>query len=92
MCHVFFNLQLYYSYFSDNAFKEGYTLYPILMRPHSRGKIRLRSASPVIQPQIEANYLSDYRDVLVLIEGVNWDISCVITLYINKVFHFSLLI
>ena len=70
-----FKFQLYYSYFSDNAFKEGYTLYPILMRPYSRGKIRLRSASPVIQPQIEANYLSDYRDVLVLIEGVNCDIS-----------------
>ena len=62
--------ELYYSYFSDNAFREGYTLYPILSRPYSRGRIKLVSSSPIVQPKIEANYLSDYRDVLILIEGL----------------------
>ena len=28
------------------------------------------SSSPIVQPKIEANYLSDYRDVLILIEGL----------------------
>ena len=67
--HIKLLFQLYYSYFSDNAFKEGYTLYPILMRPYSRGQIKLRSSNPLIQPSIDTNYLSDYRDVQVLIEG-----------------------
>ena len=39
------------------------------MRPYSRGQIKLRSSNPLIQPSIDANYLSDPRDVQVLIEG-----------------------
>ena len=39
------------------------------MRPYSRGRIQLGSADPLIQPRIHTNYLSDYRDVQVLIEG-----------------------
>ena len=39
------------------------------MRPYSRGQIKLRSSNPLIQPSIDTNYLSDYRDVQVLIEG-----------------------
>ena len=39
------------------------------MRPYSRGQIKLRSSYPLIQPSIDTNYLSDPRDVQVLIEG-----------------------
>ena len=39
------------------------------MRPYSRGQIKLRSSNPLLQPSIDANYLSDPRDVQVLIEG-----------------------
>src|SRR5262249_11432779 len=38
--------------------------------PESRGRIRLRSASPLDAPAIEANYLCAQSDLRTLIEGV----------------------
>jgi choline dehydrogenase-like flavoprotein len=41
-----------------------------LMRPHSRGRLRLRSANPGAQPWIEFRMLSDPRDLAALRDGV----------------------
>jgi choline dehydrogenase len=41
-----------------------------LVRPRSRGEIRLRSADVMAPPIIRANYLQDAGDVAVLVEGV----------------------
>jgi choline dehydrogenase len=41
-----------------------------LVRPRSRGEIRLRSTDPLAAPVIRANYLSEAADVAALIEGV----------------------
>ncbi|SFR90316.1 Choline dehydrogenase [Microbacterium sp. cf046] len=38
---------------------EGVTVGAILLRPHSRGTIRLRSADPADKPEIDPRYLSD---------------------------------
>lgn len=48
----------------------GYMLHACQLRPHSRGRIRLLSADPLADPAIEANYLSDERDLPVLIEAI----------------------
>lgn len=40
-----------------------------LVRPRSRGDIRLHSADPLAAPRIRANYLHDAADVAALIEG-----------------------
>lgn len=40
---------------------DGYTLHACFLRPASRGRIRLASASAGDKPRIEANYLSDTR-------------------------------
>ena len=63
------SFQVFDDYFVDNAFREGFSMYPILTRPLSRGRIKLRSSDPSDYPIIEPNYLSDLRDVKTLIEG-----------------------
>jgi choline dehydrogenase len=42
----------------------------VLLRPESRGELRLRSSDPNDPPLIEPRYLSDDRDVQVLVAGV----------------------
>ena len=56
-------------YFVNNAFKEGFSMYPILSRPKSRGRISLRSSDPKDYPRIQPNYLTHPDDVKTLIEG-----------------------
>ena len=50
----------------------GYTMHACMLRPKSRGTIRLKSANPGDKPAIHANYLSDETgyDLRLLIEGV----------------------
>lgn len=48
----------------------GYTLRVCALRPHSRGRITLRSADPAAPPRIEPNYLTDPRDLDTLLAGL----------------------
>ncbi len=50
----------------------GFTMHACMLRPRSRGEIRLASADPDAKPAIHANYLSDAEgyDLDMLIEGV----------------------
>ncbi|XP_049274576.1 glucose dehydrogenase [FAD, quinone] isoform X2 [Rhipicephalus sanguineus] len=49
---------------------DGFTMYPVLLRPKSRGWIRLRSTDPDDYPLINPRYLTRIEDVLVLVEGM----------------------
>ncbi|WP_434811392.1 GMC family oxidoreductase [Microbacterium sp. bgisy189] len=49
---------------------EGITVGAILLRPHSRGSIRLASADPTQHPLIDPRYLSDPRDVAAMTAGL----------------------
>jgi len=44
--------------------------FPSLQRPHSRGRLTLRSASPSDQPTIELNYLADPEDMRRMLDGM----------------------
>jgi choline dehydrogenase-like flavoprotein len=48
----------------------GCTLNVYACRPHSRGEVKLRSADPSVPIILDPRYLTDHRDVDVLIEGV----------------------
>ncbi len=48
----------------------GFTVGPTLIRPQSRGYIRLRSADPLAPPEIQPNYLSAEADLRVLVHGI----------------------
>ncbi len=52
---------------SDSFHGHGYQAHMDMMKPHSRGRIRLRSADPLAPPSIRFNYLQagqDRRDVI----------------------------
>lgn len=49
---------------------QGLLLVPILLHPHSRGSVELRSADPGSKPVINANYFSDERDVATFVAAL----------------------
>ncbi|KAG0727895.1 Glucose dehydrogenase [FAD, quinone] [Chionoecetes opilio] len=52
--------------------REGFTIRPILLRPKSRGTIRLQSRDPNDDPLIDPQLLADPDDVKTLVEGVKF--------------------
>ncbi len=51
--------------------EHGFSLGPTLVRPKSRGNIRLNSSDPFTSPAIQANYLSESSDLETLVAGLN---------------------
>ena len=47
----------------------GFSCHVCYLRPHSRGRVFLKSADPLAAPGIDPNYLSDPRDMAALIKG-----------------------
>ena len=62
--------KVYQEYFSELSQSEGYSLYPILSRPNSRGSVRLKSGNPIEYPEITLDYLADGQDIAALVEGI----------------------
>ncbi|XP_045108129.1 glucose dehydrogenase [FAD, quinone]-like [Portunus trituberculatus] len=56
--------------FKPIAFRDSWSVYPMLLRPKSRGYITLRSASPFDKPYITHNYLTHPQDIKVMVEGI----------------------
>jgi glucose dehydrogenase (acceptor) len=61
--------------FRPLAFKDAWSIIPMLLRPKSRGVVRLRSANPYDTPIFNAGYFSDPRDILVLVEAVKFALA-----------------
>jgi choline dehydrogenase len=61
-------------YYVDHGFQKikghAYTLGPTMIRPFSRGWLKLRSSNPLDAPAIHANYFADYRDMDAMLHGV----------------------
>ncbi len=61
-------------YYVDHGFQKikghAYTLGPTLIRPFSRGRLKLRSNNPLDAPAIHANYFADPRDMDAMLNGV----------------------
>jgi choline dehydrogenase len=49
---------------------EAFSTLVVLVRVHSRGSVRLRSADPTWSPAIDAGYLTDDRDLDALVSGI----------------------
>ncbi|CAH0380726.1 unnamed protein product [Bemisia tabaci] len=56
-----------------------FMIFPILLRPKSRGRITLRSKDPFVHPIIEPNYLAEPEDVAVLVDGMKKSLQLVNT-------------
>ncbi|BFZ09698.1 hypothetical protein BsWGS_12737 [Bradybaena similaris] len=53
-----------------SKFKDGFSCYSILLRPSSKGTLRLSNTNPRHQPLIDPNYLEKDEDVEVLLSGI----------------------
>lgn len=53
-----------------DEFENNFTVASMVMRPKSRGRIKLRSTNPLDYPMILPNYLSDPYDVEIAIRGI----------------------
>jgi choline dehydrogenase-like flavoprotein len=51
-------------------FATGYSLHTCVLRPQSRGTVGLQNADPMSAPRIDPQFLSDGRDLDVLLRGV----------------------
>nr|MBE5725226.1 putative glucose dehydrogenase [Cucujiformia] len=60
---------LYNTVYKPIANKDVWTLMPLLLRPRSRGWVRLQSRNPFVAPLINANYFQDPFDIKTLVEG-----------------------
>ena len=65
-----FDDESYNNYFKQYEGDDTGLLLPTLLRPKSRGYIKLRSSDPNIQPIIQPNYLSHSDDVKTLVEAL----------------------
>ncbi|ALE17982.1 Choline dehydrogenase [Altererythrobacter epoxidivorans] len=54
----------------ENVGGHGFSLHACVLRPESRGTVRLNSANPADAPRIDPNFLDDERDMAVLRGGV----------------------
>ncbi|XP_076442799.1 uncharacterized protein LOC143281473 [Babylonia areolata] len=53
-----------------DSFKHGFPCFPCLLRPKSRGTLRLRSADPFEYPAIDPHYLENPQDLAHLVKGI----------------------
>lgn len=56
--------------FSSFQSTYSYGIFPLLLRPKSRGYIRLKSRDVNVKPRIVANYFNDPEDVRVMVKGI----------------------
>jgi len=62
--------QVYNAVYRPIANHDSWTILPLLLRPRSRGWVRLRSSNPFHYPVINANYFDDPFDIATLVEGI----------------------
>ncbi|KAB0791777.1 hypothetical protein PPYR_03577 [Photinus pyralis] len=61
--------ELYNAVYRPISNMDSWTIMPLLLRPRSRGWVRLKSKNPFRYPIIHANYFDDPFDVTTLVEG-----------------------
>ncbi|XP_003402021.2 glucose dehydrogenase [FAD, quinone] [Bombus terrestris] len=62
---------IYGEYFNEDA----WTAFPTLLRPKSRGIIKLRSSNPFDHPLIYPNYFENPEDVATMVEGIKFAVE-----------------
>ncbi|CAB3246342.1 unnamed protein product [Arctia plantaginis] len=66
------NDDTYAELYEEILYDSSFSVVPLLLRPKSRGYLKLRDANPFSPPLIYPNYYSDPQDMQVLIEGARF--------------------
>lgn len=61
---------IWHSYYKHYLKTPSFSIDPVLLRPKSRGYLKLRSSNPYDHPLIDPNYLSHPDDVATIVEGM----------------------
>lgn len=61
---------IYNNMYRSTEKKDGFMVFPMVLRPGSKGFVRLRSKNPFQSPIIDMGYFSDPSDLDVLVAGV----------------------
>ena len=61
--------ELYQNFWRPIENKDAWTIMPLLLRPRSRGWVRLASKNPFVNPIMDPNYFDDPFDAATLVEG-----------------------
>lgn len=75
---------LWEKYYKPYVFQDTFSINPVLLRPKSKGFIKLRSPNPYEPPIIDPKYLTDPHDILTMVDSMKICISVVKTAAIQK--------
>lgn len=62
--------QLYNAVFETIGDQQAFMVFPTLLRPKSRGIIKLKNTNPKTHPLIYPNYYSEKEDILTMLKGI----------------------
>ncbi|XP_025423008.1 glucose dehydrogenase [FAD, quinone]-like isoform X1 [Sipha flava] len=65
-----FNTDIYNKVYKPTEKMDGFVIFPMIMRPKSKGRIWLRDANPFHYPLIDPNYFANEKDLDVAVAGV----------------------
>lgn len=65
-----FNDQIYTNTYGSLGRSETFMVFPMLMRPKSKGRVMLRSKNPKVYPELVPNYFEHAEDLQKIVEGI----------------------
>ncbi|GIY53598.1 hypothetical protein CDAR_58322 [Caerostris darwini] len=77
--------ELWNSFYKPYVFRDTFSMNPVLLRPKSKGYIKLRSTDPYDPPIIDPKYLTHPQDILTMVDSMKICLSAMNTPSIQKV-------
>ena len=65
-----FTREFWSQYYQPKVHTESFSLYPVMLRPKSKGYIELRSPNPYEPPIIEPRYLTEEEDIQKMVDAM----------------------
>ncbi|KAL1129796.1 hypothetical protein AAG570_012740 [Ranatra chinensis] len=63
---------IYDAVYKQVEHQDGYMIFPMVMRPKSRGRVMLRNRDPMSSPLIDMGYFTHPEDLEIIVKGVEW--------------------
>ncbi|XP_059474605.1 glucose dehydrogenase [FAD, quinone]-like [Neocloeon triangulifer] len=67
--------EVYDAVFKPINSRDAWTVWPMVLKPNSRGWVRLKSNNPLAWPVMYGNYFDDPRDLESIVEGIKFSIK-----------------